>query len=50
MKIIDLVNVETYNNLYGIETLHPLVGVVNLNNATKYVGNILLRYGIMPCS
>ena len=46
MKIIDLVNVETYNNLYGIETLHPLVGVVNLNNATKYVGNILLRYGI----
>ena len=25
MKIIDLVNVETYNNLYGIETLHPLL-------------------------
>lgn len=33
-KILNLDNVNQYNQLYGIETLHPLVSVVNLNEAT----------------
>lgn len=29
-KVINLDNVDQYNNLYGLETLHPLVSVVDL--------------------
>lgn len=45
-KILNLDNVDRYNQLYGIETLHPLVNVVNLNEATRAVDNIRLNYGV----
>lgn len=34
-KIIKLESVDQYNSLYGLETLHPLVSVVDLTKATK---------------
>jgi AraC-like DNA-binding protein len=45
-KILNLDNVDQYNQLYGIETLHPLVSVVNLNEATRGVDFIRLNYGV----
>lgn len=45
-KILNLDNVDQYNQLYGIETLHPLVSVVNLNEATRGVDFIRLNYGL----
>lgn len=45
-KILNLNNVEQYNQLYGIETLHPLVSVVNLNEATRGVDLIRLNYSV----
>ena len=45
-KILNLDNVDQYNQLYGIETLHPLVSVVNLNEATCGVDFIRLNYGL----
>ena len=33
-KILNLDSVDKFNRLYGVETLHPLVSVVNLNEAT----------------
>lgn len=45
-KILNLDNVNQYNQLYGIETLHPLVSVVNLNEATCGVDFIRLNYGL----
>ena len=45
-KILELNSVHTYNELYGLETLHPLVSVVNLNQATRDVDTIRLRYGL----
>ena len=33
-KILKLDTVDRYNELFGLETLHPLVGVVDLNSAT----------------
>ncbi len=47
-KILNLDNVDQYNQLYGIETLHPLVSVVNLNEATCGVDFIRLNYGLYP--
>lgn len=45
-KILNLDNVDRYNQLYGLETLHPLVSVVNLNEATRAVDSIRLNYGV----
>lgn len=45
-QIIKLENVDLYNNLYGLETLHPLVSIVNLTKATKRVNHIQMNYGL----
>lgn len=45
-KILNLDNVDLYNKLYGLETLHPLVSVVDLNQATRGVDVITMRYGL----
>lgn len=45
-KILNLDSVNLYNQLYGLETLHPLVSVVYLNKATRGVDSIRLNYGI----
>lgn len=44
--IIKLENVDHYNHLYGLETLHPLVSVVDLTKATKIVNHIQMNYGL----
>lgn len=45
-QIIKLENVDQYNNLYGLETLHPLVSIVDLTKATKRVNHIQMNYGL----
>lgn len=35
-ELIRLDNVEDYNRLFGIKTLHPLVSVVDLSEATTF--------------
>lgn len=44
--IFVLDSTEKYNELYGLETRHPLVSVINLNEATREPGNIHFRYGL----
>ncbi|MGL4412580.1 MAG: helix-turn-helix domain-containing protein [Bacteroidales bacterium] len=46
MEKIKLDTVDTYNKLYGLETLHPLVTVVDLSKATKSVNHIIMEYGL----
>ncbi len=45
-KIINLESVDLYNSLYGFETLHPLVTVVDLRKATKSLNKTQLNYGL----
>lgn len=45
-NIIDLNSVQLFNQLYGLETLHPLVTVVDMNKATHDVDSIRLNYGL----
>ena len=45
-KILNLDSVDLYNKLYGLETLNPLVSVVDLNKATSSVDLIRFNYGI----
>ena len=49
-KILYLDHVDQYNRLYGLETLHPLVSVINLNEATRAVGTIRFNYGVYALS
>lgn len=44
--IINLKSIDQYNRLYGLETLHPLVAVVDLKDATTYPTHFTLNYGV----
>ena len=43
---VTLSSVDDYNKLFGIETQHPLVSVVDLKKATKSVNHIVMTYGV----
>ena len=43
---INLDSIDVYNRLYGLETHHPLVSVVDLKNARHIVNNATMKYGI----
>ena len=45
-KILNLDSVDLYNKLYGLETLNPLVSVIDSNKATSSVDLIRFNYGI----
>lgn len=44
--IVNLNSIDVYNKLYGLKTLHPLVAVIDLKNATKTVNHIRMDYGV----
>ena len=39
-------NVDLYNQIYGLETLHPLVTVIDLNKATRQMTYTHWNYGV----
>ena len=45
-KILNLDNVDQYNSLYGLETLNPLVSVIDLNKATRQMDYVHWNYGV----
>ena len=45
-EIIKLDTVEVYNKLFGLETLHPLVNVIDLSKATKFPTHFTINYGV----
>ncbi len=45
-NIISIDTVSKYNDLFGLETLHPLVGVVDLSKATRIPDDFTCNYGI----
>jgi len=45
-NIVNLESVDRYNSMYGLETLHPLVSVVDLTKATKIVNHTQMNYGV----
>ena len=46
MKKITLDSLTAYNNLYGLKTSHPLIGVLDIKDATKIVNHIEMRYEV----
>ena len=44
--IVRLDSIDTYNKLYGLETKHPLVTVIDLTEATKVVNHVRMDYGV----
>ncbi len=45
-EVIHLNSVDDYNRLFGLETMHPLVSVVDLRDATKFPKHFTVNYGI----
>ena len=44
--IVRLDSIDTYNKLYGLETKHPLVTVIDLTEAIKVVNHVRMDYGV----
>lgn len=44
--IVRLASIDAYNKLYGLETRHPLVTVINLTKATRVVNHVRMDYGV----
>lgn len=45
-EIIKLDSVDGYNKLFGLETLHPLVSVIDLSEATRFPTHFTINYGV----
>lgn len=45
-EIVQLDSIKTYNELYGLQTLHPLVAVVDLMKAKRMPNHVRMNYGI----
>ena len=44
--LIKLDSVDEYNRLFGLETLHPLVNVIDLKEATRFPTHFTINYGV----
>lgn len=44
--LIRLDSVSLYNQLFGLETLHPMVSVVDLSKATEWSEHLKINYGV----
>ena len=45
-EIIKIDSIDAYNRLFGLETLHPLVAVIDLANAVKFPSHFTMNYGV----
>lgn len=45
-NIVSIDSIDAYNKLYGLETKHPLVTVLDLKLATQSVNHIRMDYGV----
>lgn len=45
-EMIKLDAVDQYNKLFGLETLHPLVSVIDLTKATLFPTHLRINYGV----
>lgn len=46
LTTVKIDSIDSYNKLYGLETKHPLVTVINLNHAVKIVNHLVMDYGV----
>ncbi|MCM1373421.1 MAG: helix-turn-helix transcriptional regulator [Bacteroides sp.] len=45
-KTVNLNSVDQYNRMFGLETLNPLISVIDLNKATRHVDYVRWNYGV----
>ena len=45
-EILKINSMDDYNKLFGLETRHPLVSVVDLSQATRWPTQAVFNYGI----
>ncbi|MCH5223572.1 MAG: AraC family transcriptional regulator [Muribaculaceae bacterium] len=46
METVTIDSLKTYNNLYGLKTSHPLIGVLDINESSKIVNHITLKFEV----
>jgi len=45
-KIYEVDSIDGYNKWYGVETLHPLVTVIDIKESPEWLNGATLRYGL----
>ena len=46
METVNIDSLKTYNNLYGLKTSHPLIGVLDLKDAKKILNPIEMKFEV----
>ena len=46
MEAITIDSLKAYNNLYGLKTSHPLIGVLDINESSKIVNHVTLKFEV----
>lgn len=46
-EIIRVNTIDQYTKLYGLETIHPLVGVVDLTKASTFPNHVRMNMGVL---
>ena len=46
METVTIDSLKTYNNLYGLKTSHPLIGVLDINESSKIVNHVTLKFEV----
>ena len=46
METVAIDSLKTYNNLYGLKTSHPLIGVLEINESSKIVNHVTLKFEV----
>ena len=44
--MIQMDSVDVYDQYFGLETLHPLVNVIDLAEATRFPTHFIINYGV----
>lgn len=45
-EVIKIDTVKKFNDIFGLETMHPMVSVINLSEATRWPETLTVNYGI----
>lgn len=45
-EVIKIDTVKKFNDIFGLETMHPMVSIINLSEATRWPETLTVNYGI----
>ena len=45
-EVIKVDSIEKFNDIFGFETIHPMVGIIDFSKATRWPETLKINYGV----